>query len=685
MKTILAASLILALACPALADYPYSGGHFTGPITSQIQISPGALTWGGQGVGNGTLWQTETLTGTVTDVGTVYPNSWITSETLTGSNHNAFTIQYTGAQSTAAMTIDQTTGLLTIEAPVGTVVGQFDMQNVDTTLALLAADINGTAAICPTTCVTLIAPGAYDPTVLNSVFNQDILSTPYTATYTNNAIEGHEFQWRLGAGWSGGRIATDTTLVSTGLPAGGNNNLVGSYSRAIWNSNTNGTSNNPNGSAAGLIAVASMSSSLTGWLRGFEAMELDIITRSTGNIERLYGFTVSKYAADGTGAIGRTADTAIHIAANACCSVGWGSGLGTTSIDYWPFNQANGRLVWTPANSWGNLTRGPNSGKPRNGLLDGVNIEEAVISGCAFKSNGICIDGGGAQVVGQGRLAGDSSGNVALTAPGTVALTAAVHSGGSGYTAGGLALMYPVAGGVDGIFTVGVTAGAVVSVNMQRAPVWPGAPDCTSNCALVGRDFRAGTGATVDFTTQAGGDVQLGSTSALATGATAGFARIPTAAGTPTGTTSSAGGAPILADTTHHRLYWNEGNSGTWYDVPANPKAPFSCAFGAITSATSVPTCFYKVPDAATVVNITASTLSLTGTNVVMALLECGTSTTCASPTTMGSVSITAAGTAFVATVSSAAIAAGDYIAVEATGGTFSAANPVLTASIKSN
>ena len=535
-----------------------------GVIGGGFQLNPGTVTWAGQGPSNGVLWNTETLTGTVNDNGTVYPNEWITTETLIGANHNAFTIQYTGAQTSAAMTIDQSTGVLTIEAPVGTTSpAQFDMQNVDTTLALLAADINGNASLCPTTCVTLIAPGAYDPNVLNSVFGQDILTASYTATYTNNAVEGEEFQWRLGTGWTGGRIGRDVTIVSTGLPAGGNNNLVGMYNRAIWNSNTNGTSNNPNGSAAGLITVASMGTTLTGWLRGFEAQELDIVTRSTGNVDLLNGMTISKYAADGTGLTGRSSDAVIRVATTTCCGVGWGWGLGTASTGYWPFNQTNGRIIWTPSNSWGTLPSGPNSGKPYNGLLDGINIEDAVISGCALKSNGICIDGNGAGFFGQGKLAGDSSGNVALTVPATKAISATLNSGGSGYSVGA-ALMYPVAGGIDGIFTVGVTAGAVVSINMRRAPVWPGAPSCTTNCALVGRDFRAGTGATVNFTTQAGGNVQLGSTAELLTTATTGFANLPTMNGAPTGAAGGAAGSmPLIIDRFDHKLCWNETGT-TW-------------------------------------------------------------------------------------------------------------------------
>lgn len=91
---------------------------------------------------------------------------------------------------------------------------------------------------------------------------------------------------------------------------------------------------------------------------------------------------------------------------------------------------------------------------------------------------------------------------------------------------------------------------------------------------------------------------------------------------------------------------------------------------GPLTAVTATPTGFVKFVRASTVDNITVSASSLTcGTNPTIALLECGTSTTCAAPTTIGSVTVTAAGTATPATVASAAITAGDYVAWEMTAG----------------
>jgi hypothetical protein len=64
--------------------------------------------------------------------------------------------------------------------------------------------------------------------------------------------------------------------------------------------------------------------------------------------------------------------------------------------------------------------------------------------------------------------------------------------------------------------------------------------------------------------TAAGGMVV--GTAALATSATDGFLYVPTCAGTPTGTpTTQTGTAPIIVDTTNHKLYFFSG--GTWRDA----------------------------------------------------------------------------------------------------------------------
>lgn len=81
---------------------------------------------------------------------------------------------------------------------------------------------------------------------------------------------------------------------------------------------------------------------------------------------------------------------------------------------------------------------------------------------------------------------------------------------------------------------------------------------------------------------------------------------------------------------------------------------------------------FYKVGPASTVDNIVASASLFTcSVNPTVTVFECGTSTTCAvSPVTIGTATLTAAGTAVPGTVNSSSITAGDYVAFALTAGT---------------
>src|SRR5208282_4059435 len=89
------------------------------------------------------------------------------------------------------------------------------------------------------------------------------------------------------------------------------------------------------------------------------------------------------------------------------------------------------------------------------------------------------------------------------------------------------------------------------------------------------------------------------------------------------------------------------------------------------TVADNVPIDFVKVKVASTLDSCTASTGTYTcTTGQTFAIVDCGSSTTCASPTTLCSVQVTAAATAFqVASPAVSTIAAGDYIAAESLSG----------------
>ena len=77
--------------------------------------------------------------------------------------------------------------------------------------------------------------------------------------------------------------------------------------------------------------------------------------------------------------------------------------------------------------------------------------------------------------------------------------------------------------------------------------------------------FNAG-GTTERARITTAGSVVAGGSVALATTATDGFLYVPTCAGTPTGTpTAITGMAPIVVDTTNHKLYFRSG--GVWRDA----------------------------------------------------------------------------------------------------------------------
>lgn len=71
---------------------------------------------------------------------------------------------------------------------------------------------------------------------------------------------------------------------------------------------------------------------------------------------------------------------------------------------------------------------------------------------------------------------------------------------------------------------------------------------------------------TLELLPSSGGSVWAGVQSATSTSATDGFLYIPTCAGTPTGTPTTATGlAPLIVDTTNNKLYFYSG--GSWRDA----------------------------------------------------------------------------------------------------------------------
>jgi hypothetical protein len=108
---------------------------------------------------------------------------------------------------------------------------------------------------------------------------------------------------------------------------------------------------------------------------------------------------------------------------------------------------------------------------------------------------------------------------------------------------------------------------------------------------------------------------------------------------------------------------------------------------GLLTAVTNTKGVFGKFVKDSTVDNITGSAIIFTcAGNPTITLYECGTDTTCASsPTTIGSVTVTAAGTAIDGTVSNPAITAGDYVAWAISSGTCTTLDVSATAQVHAN
>lgn len=108
---------------------------------------------------------------------------------------------------------------------------------------------------------------------------------------------------------------------------------------------------------------------------------------------------------------------------------------------------------------------------------------------------------------------------------------------------------------------------------------------------------------------------------------------------------------------------------------------------GLMTAVSNAKAGFHKISQSSTVDNleVSAQQFSCTG-NPTITMYECGTSTTCASsPVTIGTATISAAGTVVEGTLSSAAITAGDYVAFAVSAGTCITLDIAATAQIHSN
>lgn len=129
------------------------------------------------------------------------------------------------------------------------------------------------------------------------------------------------------------------------------------------------------------------------------------------------------------------------------------------------------------------------------------------------------------------------------------------------------------------------------------------------------------------------------------------------------------------------------GLTGGAGSISSNATEHMSYQPGLITTIVNTKSVFAKFSTASTVDNLEGSSQSFTCTvNPVITMYECGVSSTCASsPVTIGTVTVTAAGTVADGTVSAPAITAGDYVAFAISAGTCTGLDISAVAQVHAN
>lgn len=135
---------------------------------------------------------------------------------------------------------------------------------------------------------------------------------------------------------------------------------------------------------------------------------------------------------------------------------------------------------------------------------------------------------------------------------------------------------------------------------------------------------------------------------------------------------------------------WNGSSTPTAdtniYATTAKTEQTISYQPGLLSAINSTIGVYGQFANASTVDNIVGSAVTFSCiANPTITMYECGVSTTCTSPTTIGTVTVTSAGTAFPGTISSSAITSGDYVGWAITSGTCASIDIAGTAQIHSN
>lgn len=495
----------------AVANTAYSGlggllGGGVNPVVTTTFSGVG-------GAANAVWWSQHTIGGTVTALTAQAINQFFTTDSITGAQFPAFTIVYTGAEASATISIDTLGSLLTLEAPMGTIVFQFDLSTVYTTFGPLVTAINTISGFS----ATLIANPNLSTNYLNNVSEQDVTTT-YSVLYSSSVIRGMLFEQNLVSPWTGNRIGWDFVLTNPSSPGGGANLMVTQYSRCIITHDMGGTSVNPNGACSGIIPAATIGN-IPGWIVGINPMEIDTVTYNSGTngVEHITGINVAKYSTDpgGLGLLGRTGDTGYQLTRNKLGGAGWLVGWGNRMDQLSPYDQVNGRMFWAPVDNFNTLTRGPYIGQPQNQIKHGFDIAEMTYLGCPWRSPAYCVDNSGNVHTGQGMI-GSNGANLSIDVTGYQMTSATLHSGGSGYIPS--LSYYEVTPGLDAVLRIGTVGGVLTgTVGVVLPAIAYGSIPCSTACPITKRGKNFGSGATIDPVWRPAGIVQIANSGAATT------------------------------------------------------------------------------------------------------------------------------------------------------------------------
>lgn len=356
-----------------------------------------------------------------------------------------------------------------------------------------------------------------------------------------------------GTVFSGSRDGINVQMKQTGAAQGGFFNAIVGLSNITQSMGGSAGFGNAKGNVFAFSGYAEATNALN--LQQVSGQENDILIDANSSASESYGITIAHLATHATPA---TFDDAAFVATDQNGTVGW-----TGSI----FQVGSYQGVF-PCNTSGcNLF----AVRPTDATIVGAGTYRPPVAtnglylpNTQFTANSVYVPGmtvSGAGVMNVSALTVTPSTNGISIDADQILTGAAVSTAGTGYAATNVLWdiygdqFNPTVGGGGAI-----TGFTVLARGHTASP--PGAP-----VALLGGD-NTGATATLTFAQKPiriGGvsNVIIGTGSALATNATAGFLQLATMAGAPTGTVGAAGQAAVVIDTTNKKICYSTGG-GTW-------------------------------------------------------------------------------------------------------------------------